>query len=65
MLSATVTVPPLARAVRMLASRENTDLEKELHNLYKMYLAGQDYLMKTKGTSGSMLNTDKRPSIVL
>ncbi|XP_064393848.1 ras GTPase-activating protein 3-like [Halichondria panicea] len=39
---------PLSLAVRMLGCREDIDLQKELHNIYKMFLAGQDYLMKMK-----------------
>lgn len=37
------------RAVRMLGYREDIDLERELHNVYKMYLAGQTTLVKMKG----------------
>lgn len=34
----------------MLGCKEDIDLQKELHNIYKMFLAGQDYLMKMKGS---------------
>ncbi len=36
-------------SVRMLAHREDIDLERELHRTYKMFLEGQAALMSHKG----------------
>jgi len=37
----------------MLGTIQDIDFEKEVHNLYKMFLAGQEMLMKIKGTRNS------------
>lgn len=42
--------PPLPlSSVRMLAHREDIDLERELHRTYKMFLEGQAALISHKG----------------
>ena len=45
------------RSVRMLAHREDIDLERELHRTYKMFLEGQTALLSHKGELATPTHT--------